>query len=119
MDLDGAQRITRGFENAACLEWVEYAKLDSRVGGERDHLPVALRIVGIVDEQPDSYTAVGSTQYRIHQQLPGRVALNREVLEIQRSLGRGYRTTYGLYAWRLAHERSFRLRTTSAQASDS
>src|SRR5438552_704619 len=80
--------IAQHVEDAARIKRIEDTDLYVLVRRQRGDLLVALGVVAVVDEHAHAHAAVGGAQYRIHQQLPGIVVLDDEVLEVERLLRR-------------------------------
>ena len=69
---------------------IEDPQFDIRVSGERPDLRFATERAGVVEQHANPHAAIGRLEQRLDQQLAGIVALNEEVLDVQRSSG-GFR----------------------------
>ena len=78
---------TDQFNMSAIHERMEYPNLDLWVGFQRRDALIAFKGVPVIDQHAHAYSAVGSAQHGVGQQLTGLVLTKNKVLQIESALG--------------------------------
>ena len=74
-------------DGAAIGKRIEKPQLDVRIPRERPDLRITAEGAGVVEQHADPHAPIGGLEQRFDQQLAGVVALDQEILHVQRSLG--------------------------------
>src|SRR5205085_7780357 len=87
--IDDKFAVTEQVEQAPSVIRVEDPNLDSAMRRDRNDLLVAYEIIGVVDQQPHAYAAIGGTQHGVDHELAGDIVLDDEILQIEGTLSGG------------------------------